>query len=237
MRKLYASLSPEVDQNIIKHYENLSLENIEGEIWRDIVGFETLYQISNLGRVKSLYKIIRGAFNKTKGEYGTSTKREMIKKQKIDRYGYNVVNLSPKAQEGVVAGKRKHITVHRLVAMAFIPNPENKSQINHKNGIKYNNVPENLEWATVKQNNIHAVDVLHRKTSTYWAGKKGKDHTSSKPIFQYDLKGNLIKRFDSMTSAANSVGASNCGISMYIYRKNKNPDKIKQAYGYHWALK
>lgn len=220
------------------HFKNLSLENIEGEIWKAIPGFETLYEVSNMGRVKSLFKTIRGFYSEARKEYNVSTKKEMIKKQKIDRYGYNVVNLSGKTGNENGAGKRKHITVHRLVALAFLPNESKCPVINHKDGIKYHNVPENLEWVTVKQNNIHAVEVLHRKTSTYWTGKKGKDHTSSKSVSQYDLNGNLIKRFDSITLAAHELGVKPAGISQYIFRKNKinPPYRVTQAYGYHWQF-
>lgn len=239
MKKLYKSLVPTIDKNIIKHYENLSLQNIEGELWKDITGFEDLYQVSNFGRGKSLKKNICGRFCHIKGEYSISTRKEIIKKQKINRSGYNVVNLSPKEQNNLKVGRRRHITVHRLVALAFIPNLENKPTINHKNGIKFNNVPENLEWSTVAENNDHAINKLHRKSSKYWTGKKGKDHLKSQPVFQYDLKGNFIQKFDSFTLAASSIGCKQSAISQYISKKiNPNfPYKTNHAYEYHWDLK
>lgn len=99
------------------------------EIWKDVVGYEGLYQVSNLGRIKSGYKPI-------------------ILQSGVCR-GYLIVNLY-KNKKGL---SRK---VHRLVAQAFIPNPENKPTVNHKDGNKQNNCVDNLEWATVKEQNIHA---------------------------------------------------------------------------------
>lgn len=98
------------------------------EIWLDIEGYEGLYQISNKGRVKSLYK-------------GS----ERILRPAIDRYGYYKIMLY---NDGV----RKTFTIHRLVAQAFIPNLYNKPQINHLDENKLNNCVYNLEWATAKEN-------------------------------------------------------------------------------------
>lgn len=114
----------------------------EKEQWKDIDGYEGYYQISNLGRVKSLER-------KVVGYYGADrTLKERIKSlQKSD--GYLTVSLSKN-------GKNKRYKIHRLLAKAFIPNPENKKCINHKNGIKTDNRIENLEWVTRKENLQHA---------------------------------------------------------------------------------
>lgn len=104
------------------------------EEFKDIKGYEGLYQISNLGRVKSLnYR---------------HTGREKILKLKIDKDGYLLICLYKN-------GKQKFFTIHRLVAEEFIPNPNNLPQVNHKNEIKDDNRMENLEWCTVKYNNIY----------------------------------------------------------------------------------
>ena len=101
------------------------------EIW-DIEGYEGLYQVSNLGRVKSLnYKC---------------TKEEKILKPKVCKKGYLMVGLYKE-------GKRRYYLVHRLVAETFIDNPEDKPQVNHKDEDKTNNKVENLEWVTSKENN------------------------------------------------------------------------------------
>ena len=113
------------------------------EIWRDIEGYEGLYQVSNLGRVKALKKTI------IKRIYKYNLK-ERIKKHMPSPVGYCMVSLTKNSEE------RKQ-TVHRLVACAFIPNPENKPQVNHINGTKSDNRVENLEWCTSQENNIHAV--------------------------------------------------------------------------------
>lgn len=100
------------------------------EIWKDISGYECKYKISNYGRIKSL-------------NYG-KTQKEKIRKTQLNK-GYAKVNLSKN-------GKVKHYLVHRLVAEAFIPNPNNLTEINHKDENKENNHVSNLEWCTHKYN-------------------------------------------------------------------------------------
>lgn len=104
------------------------------EVWKPIKNYESLYEISNLGRVKSFKR------NGTKGK---------ILKGTYDEWGYIRVALSKN-------GKSKKYKVHRLVAEAFIPNSNNYSQINHDNGIKDDNRVENLEWCTPSFNTIHS---------------------------------------------------------------------------------
>ena len=116
------------------------------ELWKDIEGYEGLYQVSNRGRVKSLKRnIIR-----TNGR--TLPVRERILKP-IMNLGYEHVILGNMNNKH----KRKQLKVHRLVAQAFIPNPEKKPHINHKNFIRDDNWIENLEWCTAKENSRHWV--------------------------------------------------------------------------------
>lgn len=100
------------------------------EIWKPIPEYEEYYEVSSLGRVRRI-------------------RTGRILKNHIDSYGYLVVGLH-------VHSKQKTCFVHRLVAMTFIPNPENKPQVNHINGIKTDNCSTNLEWATSSENMRHA---------------------------------------------------------------------------------
>jgi len=106
------------------------------EIWKDIKSYEGRYQVSNLGKVKSLV-------------------RECILKFGIRGKGYLYVNL---CKDGQV----KKFSIHRLVAETFIPNPDNKPEVNHRDGIKNHNEATNLEWATSKENIEHAMKELGR---------------------------------------------------------------------------
>lgn len=120
------------------------------ERWRPVEGFEGLYEISNHGRVKSMHKIQC----QKKGEF------EFIRNPIKPSHGYFAVGL-------IGVGRRAYITrtrIHRLVGKAFIPNPENKPQINHKDGNKLNNHFSNLEWVTAKENSDHAMLIGLKKS-------------------------------------------------------------------------
>lgn len=113
------------------------------EIWEDIIGYEGRYQISNFGNLKSCSR-----------EMVTPTGQKFMSKESCpklqnDKDGYRQYNLGK-------SGKQKTYRIHRLVALHFISNPENKEQVNHKNGIKYDNRVENLEWATASENERHS---------------------------------------------------------------------------------
>lgn len=115
------------------------------EKWKDVVGYEGIYQVSDLGRVKRV--------KKTKGATEGKILKNLLNKRKDNSEGYYYASLWRN-------GREHRITVHRLVALAFIPNPKNKPEINHKNGIKAFNRPENLEWVTKSENALHARRVL-----------------------------------------------------------------------------
>jgi hypothetical protein len=136
------------------------------EIWEDIKGYEGRYQVSNMGRVKGLEKVyFSGANNKFR-----KVQPESILAGGMLR-GYLGVLLY--ADGGGRKG-RKTKTVHRLVANAFIENPLNCPEINHKDGNKLNNCVDNLEWVTSKQNTLHAIENNLRHPS------RGTSHGSSK---------------------------------------------------------
>lgn len=119
------------------------------EIWKDIPNYEGIYQISNVGRVKRLER-------KSRNGHCNVTYKELIFKNQLNKDGYVELSFRKNLLQ-------KHVLVHRLVAISFIPNPENKKTVNHKNGIKTDNRVENLEWATQKENTQHAYVVLKIK--------------------------------------------------------------------------
>ena len=125
---------------LMKFYP-ISLENLEGELWKDINedDYKTDYQISTFGRIKSC-----------------KNGHSRILKPFIDKDGYLGIALSKNA-------KVKKFKVHRLVAKAFIPNPENKETVNHIDGCKMNNSISNLEWNSQSENNYHAIKTGLRK--------------------------------------------------------------------------
>lgn len=115
------------------------------EIWKDIEGYEGLYQVSTYGNIKSL------ARPRKNGNGKCYIQKEKLLKQTFTSTGYKKVELYKD-------GKRKSFKVHRLVAMAFIPNPDNKPEVNHINGNKINNNIDNLEWVTSSENSVHAYE-------------------------------------------------------------------------------
>lgn len=150
------------------------------EIWKDVVGYEGYYMISNIGRVKTVSRLKRAKGN------GVSPVKEYIRPPRVDKYGYPVITLC-------VDSKPKKFTIHRLVSIAFIPNPDNKPQVNHIDANKFNNSVDNLEWVTALENHQHAQkmglfnDLYNRK---------------SKNVLQMDLNNNIISVWRS---------ASECG--------------------------
>ena len=173
------------------------------EVWKDIAGYEGLYQVSNMGRVKSLERFVQ---NHGKMQHHPEQVKEPSEKKRKDRrQGYL----------GLILYKNnigKNCYVHRLVAMAFIPNPGNKETVNHKNGNKHDNRACNLEWNTYKENNEHAYttglnDCNHRRNC------KG-----STPVSQYDEDMNLIKTYPSMREAERQTGIDCAAISLGVIK-------------------
>ena len=133
-------------------------EIVEGEVWKDIEGYEGVYQVSSKGQVRSVDRDI------TQQKDGTVFTRRMkgrVLKTQLINSGYELVNLS----KGNIRDAR---TVHRLVARAFIPMEEDRKDVNHKDGVKTNNCVSNLEWVTRSENIQHAHDFIPRKSN----GKK-----------------------------------------------------------------
>ena len=176
------------------------------EIWKDIQDYEGLYQVSNLGNVRTL------SFR------GSGLTRPM--KASPTNCGYYKVQLHKN-------GKGKMLYVHRLVALAFIPNPYNKKQINHIDGNKANNHVSNLEWASASDNQLHSIAHGLRQPSPM-TGRTGRKNPNSKPIYQCDLDGKVIARWDSISDACRFFGKGTSHISQCL------TGKTKTAYGFKW---
>lgn len=129
---------------MIPAYKIIETNDLVGEVWLPSVWAENNLLISNLGRVKTKIRHYQCGRNNSK-----RIVKEGIRKQSLDSNGYPHISIW-------VNGSIKTRKTHILVAQCFIANPDNKPQVNHKNGIKTDNRVENLEWATVRENQIHA---------------------------------------------------------------------------------
>ena len=188
---------------------------MENEIWKDVVGYEGLYQVSNLGRVRGLDRLVKHS-----GEHMRIQKGRILKGLVHSKDGYVYVGLYKK-------GKYKKIKVHRLVGLAFIENPQNKPMINHIDENKENNKLDNLEWCTAKENENHGTKRERMKKNTDYSLIASK---YKKPVIQYDLEGNVIKEWDSIKQIKEENGYSSGNIS------NCCNGKLKKTYGYVWRF-
>ena len=151
------------------------------ELWKDVEGFEGLYQVSTWGNVKSI-------------------KNNIILKPTKNNKGYFYVDLHKNR-------KRKRFLINRLVAEAFIPNPDNLLIVNHKDEVKTNNYRYNLEWCTYKYNNEYGT-ARKRMIET-----KIKQGIGSKTVYQYDMNGNIIKVWRSASDIQRELGYNSRTIS------------------------
>jgi hypothetical protein len=183
----------------------LSLENFENEKWVSIKGIDN-YLVSNYGRIKSLTR------SRKRGERG------MIMRERYDRTNHCSVCL-------FINGEYVTTQVHRLVAVAFIPNPNEYLIINHKDENPLNNHVDNLEWCTYKYNSNYG-----RARENISNSLKGHDAWNAIPVCQYDLSGNFIKKFESIVDAGRKLGIK--GISM-IYEICEGRANCT-SHGYQW---
>ena len=175
--------------------------NVE-ESWRPIVGFEGFYEVSNFGRIRSFID----------NHLKIREVPKVLKPFKLTK-GYLGVSL-----------KGKTFKIHRLVAQAFIPNPDNLPQINHKDENKENNSYFNLEWCN-SQYNLSYGTVRERINST----NRLLGSSLSRKIAQYTIGGDLVREYNSITEALNYNGFKNNSNIIQSCKSNS-----KTAYGYRW---
>ena len=179
------------------------------QIWKDISGYEGKYQVSNTGKVRSL-------------NYKRTRKSKVLKICTNKKDGYKRVMLFKN-------GKYKAYLVHRLVAQAFIPNPNNYPIINHKDENRSNNYYKNLEWCTYEYNNNYG-----GKNERISKSRKGKcagvNNYQTRPILMFTLDGEFIKRFNCTTEANEFLGKDKYNKSI----NNCLRGKSKTAWEYIW---
>lgn len=177
----------------------------EQEVWKPVVGYEGYYEVSNLGRIKSVERTVimkNGVLRPI---------HERIMRPSAQKTGYLNITLSKCGE------LQRHVRVHRLVAEAFIPNPNNLPEVNHKDENKQNNRADNLEWCDRRYNNIYGTAKLRAMI------------TQGKPVLQ--LKdGKIINGWPSAGMAAAFTDATQGGISSCCR------GEMKTSGGYEWKL-
>ena len=194
---------------------------MEKEFWKEIEGFDN-YQISNLGRVKNI-------------------KFDRLVKPLLDNRGYIMVNLYKD-------GKMKRLSLHRLIAIAFIPNPENKPCIDHINTDRSDNRIENLRWVTQKENHNNPLSIVNhgnasrgrivseeqkKNQSEKMKGRYKGNKWGSKKIIQLTLDGIFVMEWDAIKDAADSLGVS----SSAIWNCLNGKCQVKSIKGFKWKYK
>ena len=184
---------------------------MENEIWKDIEGFEGYYQVSNLGNIKSL-------------NYGNHGYEQNLV-PKINNKGYKWVEL-------VKGKKKKCLLIHRLVAIAFIDNPENFKVVNHIDENPLNCVADNLEWCTIGYNTRYSIERHKDRYKKYTEPPKVKKFKHYKTIYinQLTLDGEFIREWSSFVELKKKMNYHNTSI------KECCEGKRKTAYGYKWEF-
>ena len=174
------------------------------EVWKTISGYESSYQVSNLGRVKSLKRKVSITRH---GKTHNKSIPELVMKPQINKRGKGYLKINLKRPNRV-------LSVHRLVAIAFIPNPDNKPYINHIDGNPKNNLVNNLEWCTAKENAIHA--------SENGLLPRGESHANSKLTEKQvlEIRKLYIPRKVSQQMLANKYGVTKTMVRYILQRKS-----------------
>ena len=190
------------------------MKDLGNEVWKPVVGYEGFYEVSDCGRVRSVEHVIirkNGATRPIRSKFIHVTTMP-------NRY-LQVMLYKDK--------KHKHAYIHRLVAEAFIPNPMNLTEINHKDENQQNNHADNLEWCDRKYN-VNYGTAKDRMIATQIENGYG-----SKTVLQYDLSGKFIKEYPSIAEAARSVGTR----QNYISKCCSGYSTYTQVKGFQWKLK
>lgn len=186
---------------------------MKNEIWKPITGYENRYDISNFGRIKSKSRIV-------KNHTGSYISKEIIMKQQINQKGYLRISLLNKN------GKRKMVSVHRIVANEFIENNNNLKEINHKDFNKQNNNVENLEWCD-RNYNLNYGDTRRRNVDSTDYKSIGEKNKKS----LIGSKNNIVREFNSVLEAAKYLNVSNSAVSKGLH------GKIKLVHGWSFSEK
>lgn len=187
----------------------LKTTSLNGEIWKEVKGWEGIYQVSNYGRVKSCFRYVKQSNGKIR-HY-----KEKIMKTFLTKTKYVRLSLE---KDGI---KRKYF-VHQLVATAFIENPNNYKQINHKDENPINNTVCNLEWCDSKYNLNYGTRIERIKLKTINNPK------NSKPILQYTFDGQFVKEYPSVMETRRLFGTHVNEVCNH---------KCMSVYGYYWIFK
>lgn len=177
------------------------------EIWKDVVGYEGYYQVSNFGNLRSVDRIVPDKKNGTRLLKGTD-----LKLRRNNNNPYLCISFCRE-------GKYKRMLVHRVVALAFLPNPNGYPEVNHKDEDVTNNRADNLEWCSSKYN------------ANYGSRNEKLSKFPRKPIVQKDMQGNVIRHWDYIKGASDELGID----SSEIVRTCKGRKKSYAGYKWEYA--
>lgn len=194
---------------------------IHSEVWKQIPGYEGIYDVSSAGRVRSW---------RVTGHDGISSASKILRSNaRKDNY-INVVLRNDRL--------KKAFGIHQLVLLAFVPNIHNKPFANHLNGLRWDNRIENLEWCTNKENLQHAHRTgLCKNHARFWLGKTGENHTRSKAVIQLSLSGEQIAEYPSTRAAAIAVNGDQSTVSLCCIGQRKTHKGFKWEHKINSAKK